>query len=73
MNITVNLEICNREFEKFEEFVSGVYREMMRAGCEIVRQALEGLDAELMKKRDKQRFRSKGPRKTCIKTIMGEV
>ena len=73
MNITVNLEICNREFEKFEEFVSGIYREMMRAGCEIVRQALEGLDAELMKKRDKQRFRSKGPRKTCIKTIMGEV
>ena len=73
MNITENLEIGNREFGKFEEFVSGVYREMMRARCEIVRQALEGLDAELMKKRDKQRFRSKGPRKTCIKTIMGEV
>ena len=73
MNITVNLEICNREFEFFGEFVSGVYREMMQVGCEIVRQALEGLDAELMKERDRKRFRSKGSRKTCIKTIMGEV
>lgn len=73
MNITVNLEICNREFDNFGEFVSDIYRKVMQAGCEIVRQTLEGLDAELMKERDKKRYRSKGLRKTCIKTVMGEV
>lgn len=73
MNITVNLEICNREIEDFVGLVVTVHQEVLRIGREILRQVLEGTDAEIMRQRDKTRFRSKGPRKTCIKTILGEV
>ena len=52
-------------------------RKIFEYGCEIAKSALkEGLqelDHQLMKARDKSVYRHKGHRKTCIKTLMGEV
>ena len=73
MNITVNLEICNSKIENFENFVSMVYQSVLKMGQEIVAQTLEKMDEALKKERDRKRFRCKGPRKTCVKTIMGPV
>ena len=46
-------------------------------GCSVARQVmkecLQQIDAKLAKTRDKAIFRHKGHRKTCIKTLMGEV
>ena len=46
-------------------------------GCRLAAEAfanyLQTLDGELMKNRDKELLRHKGHRKTCIKTLMGEV
>ena len=73
MNITVNLEICNSKIENFENFVSMVYQSVLKMGREIVGQTLEKLDESLKEDRDRKRFRCKGLRKTCVKTIMGPV
>lgn len=73
MNITVNLEICNSKIENFENFVSMVYQSVLKMGREIVAQALEKVDETLRDERDRKRFRCKGLRKTCVKTIMGPV
>lgn len=73
MNITINLEICNSKIENFENFVSMVYHNVLKMGQEIVAQTLEKMDETIRKERDRKRFRCKGLRKTCVKTIMGPV
>lgn len=73
MNITVNLEICNSKIEDFENFVSTVHRSVLKLGQDIIAQAMEQMDMVLMKERDRKRFRSKGLKKSCIKTILGPV
>lgn len=72
-NITVNLEICNSKIENFESFVSMVYQSVLKLGRDIVSQTLEKMDDTLKGERDRKRFRCKGFRKTCVKTIMGPV
>ena len=42
-------------------------------GCMIIKYILESRDKKLMKLRDKAKFRHKGYKQNCIKTIMGEV
>ncbi|MDY4213296.1 MAG: UPF0236 family protein, partial [Eubacteriales bacterium] len=41
--------------------------------CEELKNMLQEIDRWLMKTRDKAIYRHKGHRKTCIKTLMGEV
>lgn len=72
-NITVNLEICNSKIENFESFVSMVYQSVLKLGRDIVSQTLEKMDDTLKDERDRKRFRCKGFRKSCVKTIMGPV
>lgn len=67
MNILTENEINIKSLEKnFYDY-----------GCKLAAEALanylQALDAELMKSRDKKLLRHKGHRKTCIKTLMGEV
>lgn len=67
MNILTENEINIKSLEKnFYEY-----------GCKLAAEALanylQTLDRNLMKVRDKALLRHKGHRKTCIKTLMGEV
>ena len=52
-------------------------KNIFKYGCEVAREELKELlqtiDKWLMKTRDKLIYRHKGHRKTCIKTLMGEV
>ena len=67
MNILTENEINIKSLEK----------NFYECGCKIAAEAfknwLQELDEELMNSRDKDVFRHKGYRKTCIKTLMGEV
>ena len=67
MNILTENEINIKSLEKY----------FYDCGCKLAAEAfanyLEALDQELMKSRDKGLLRHKGHRKTCIKTLMGEV
>lgn len=58
------------QFKRIEE---KVYREVCEEGCRVLREMLEKMDEEIGKERDKKQYRSKGKRKTTLKTIMGEV
>lgn len=67
MNILTENEINIKSLEK----------NFYDCGCKLAAEALanylQTLDRELMKVRDKVLLRHKGHRKTCIKTLMGEV
>lgn len=67
MNILTENEINIKSLEKY----------FYDCGCRLAAEAfanyLQALDQELMKNRDKEVLRHKGHRKTCIKTLMGEV
>ncbi len=67
MNILTEKEINIKSLEKY----------FYDLGCKLAAEAfanyLQALDEELMESRDKEVFRHKGHRKTCIKTLMGEV
>lgn len=67
MNILTEKEINIKSLEK----------KFYDLGCKLAAEAfkeyLQTLDEELMESRDKELLRHKGHRKTCIKTLMGEV
>lgn len=71
--ITVEAKLGKKEDRTFEELVAGVYEMTMQLGREMVRQALEARDEELMKSRDRRRYRCKGKQKTSIKTKLGVI
>ena len=73
MTITVPVEIDNIKFQNFSEAEKSVYRLSMEFGRRLMRWMLETRDLQIMAERDADRYRCKGPRKTCIKTLMGEV
>lgn len=73
MTITVPVEIDNTEFRNFAELEQGVYHAAMKFGRGLIQHVLETRDLQLHSERDATRYRNKGLRKTCIKTIMGEV
>lgn len=54
MIITVEAKIGKDENNTFEEMAARVYEVVMRLGREMVSQALEARDEELMKSRDKK-------------------
>ena len=57
--------------------IKSLEKEIYDYACKLAAKAfsnfLEALGQELMKSRDKGLLRHKGHRKTCIKTLMGEV
>lgn len=73
MIITVEAEFGKAENSTFEELAAKVYEVVMELGREMVSQALEARDEELMKRRDKKRYRCKGKQKTSIKTRLGVI
>ena len=72
MTLTLNVEICNREM-KFTELIYETYRAVLKLGCQIVKAYLEAMDARLMETRDRKRYRNKGLKRTCVKTILGAI
>ena len=67
------MEIGKENFSDLESFLSELKENMLVAGREIVREALENLDNDILQTRDKKRFRCKGKRKTCVKTWFGAI
>lgn len=57
----------------FKEAEQKVFAYVCGVGREILRIMLEAYDDELSEKRDRKVYRDKGKRRTCIKTVLGEV
>lgn len=57
----------------FKSLERNIFKYGCEVACEELREMLQGIDRWLMKTRDKAVYRHKGHRKTCIKTLMGEV
>lgn len=73
MTITVPVKIDKIEIRDFGEAEKTIYELSMAFGRELMRQILEIRDLQLLAERDAERFRCKGPRGTCIKTLLGDV
>lgn len=73
MTITVPVEIGKIEIGDFGEAEKKIYEIAMSFGRELMRRVLEVRDLQLLAERDAKRYRCKGPRGTCIKTLMGDV
>lgn len=68
--LNTSLTASNNEFKDLEKII---YDLVCEAGQNLIRKTLQEVDLKLKKNRDKKVFRNKGLRKSCIKTLMGEV
>lgn len=57
----------------FNELEKNIYSLVCELGCNIIKNILENQDKMLMENRDKKKYRHKGYRVNCIKTLMGEI
>ena len=57
----------------FKSLEKNIFKYGCEVACEELKNMLQEIDRWLMKTRDKAIYRHKGHRKTCIKTLMGEV
>lgn len=57
----------------FKELEKKIYKYVCEIGCEMTHIILEAYDDTLADERDKQKYRNKGKRSTCIKTVYGPV
>jgi hypothetical protein len=57
----------------FNRLEKEIFAECHKLGFETLKKILQEYDRELMKVRDKKKYRHKGHHKTVIKTVMGEV
>lgn len=57
----------------FKELEKKIFKYVCEIGCEMTRIMLESYDDALAGKRNKQKYRNKGKRPTCIKTVYGTV
>lgn len=73
MNITLNIEISNQEINNFGDLEREIFEIALGVGRQLMQQALEKLDDELLADRDVSRYRNKGFQQTCIKTKLGAV
>ena len=73
MNITVSVEFNKDSIENFTDLEKICYNFALSTGREVMKQILCAMDDELAMSRDHARYRNKGLRKTCIKSILGEV
>lgn len=65
--------IVEEKLISFKELEQKVFKYVCELGCEITRILLESYDEELSVTRDSKKYRDKGKRKTCIKTVYGSV
>ena len=63
----------NEKMISFKELEKKIFKYVCELGCEITRSILESYDDDVAVKRDKQKYRDKGKRATCIKTVYGSV
>ena len=63
----------NEKMISFKELEKKIFKYVCELGCEITRSILESYDDAVAVKRDKQKYRNKGKRATCIKTVYGPV
>lgn len=68
--LTNSLPVNQLNFKALEQ---KIYQNALKYAREQLKQILENLDEEIMKKRDKTKYRNKCKKKTSIKTIMGTV
>ena len=73
MNITVQYEIDKDEFSTFGEAENFCFETGLKIARELMVKFLEASDAMFLADRDSKKYRNKGFRKTCIKTLMGDV
>lgn len=66
-------EIVTKEEVKFNDLEKKIFKFVCNFGCLILKLILESYDRNIMKARDKKKYRHKGVRKNTIKTILGEV
>jgi len=57
----------------FKRLEKEIFTKCNKMGCEVIKNTLQNYDKELMKSRDRKKYRHKGHHKTVIKTLMGEV
>ncbi|WP_434576999.1 ISLre2 family transposase [Thermoanaerobacterium thermosaccharolyticum] len=57
----------------FKTLEQEVYYAVLELGRSMMKAILEAIDEELMKSRDKEKYRHRGKKKTCIKTLMDPV
>ena len=67
---TLSLNHNELDFKTIEE---EIYKIVCKVACETMKDILEQIDLMLLAKRDTEKYRNKGFRKTCIHTLMGEV
>ena len=63
-------EIVTKDGLKFNNLEKKIYKFVCMLGCFIIKYILESRDKKLMKARDSKKFRHKGYKNNCIKTIM---
>lgn len=79
MNIPVSIEIDNSFSENIfldgyaEQLEQTIFRTVLDIGCKIYCEMIESIDSAICRERDMARYRNKGLRSTCIKTVMGGV
>lgn len=66
-------EILYENGFKFNDLEIKIYKFVCMMGCMLLRLILENRDKEIAKRRDKKKYRHKGYKSDCIKTVMGEV
>ena len=57
----------------FKEIEKKIYKMVCDEACNVLKSVLETLDEKLLKERDIKVYRNKGLKKTCLRTIMGDV
>lgn len=67
---TLSLNHNELDFKTIEE---EIYKIVCEVGRGIMKDILENIDLRILASRDTKTYRSKGFRKTCIHTLMGEV
>ena len=73
MTIAVEVDFCKENLSNFSDLAKSVLQYSHSFGRELLRRLLEERDAELRKTRDTTRYVNKGKRKTCLRTLLGDV
>ena len=67
------INILDEKEISFKELEQKIFQYVCELGCEITKMILERYDDELSGKRDKEKYRDNGQRKSSIKTGYGPV
>lgn len=67
------MEIDNSKFENIQDLIREVTEAMYETGRNIIKMHLEKMDENILRIRDKKRYRCKGKKKTSLKIKMGVV